>query len=260
MQLRGDGPALHAPGGRLRPARTTSRCCASRARRAGAAARRAGAAGHAGAILGFPHNGPYDVRAGPRSAPTQQVLTQDAYGRGPVRRGSRRCAAACARQLGRAAGRRARARRWRRSSRRRPRGARAAATRPQRVVASDRSRRLRAGRHRPCAADRSHCAAGRYGCRRRCAKTLVIAEKPSVGRDLARVLPGPFEKKSAAASAPGAGSRAPSTSSRGRSATSSSSPSPTSTTTSSRSGAWPTCRSCRDSSSSSCATSARRSR
>src|SRR4051812_14909489 len=29
------------------------------------------------------------------------------------------------------------------------------------------------------------------------AKTLIIAEKPSVGRDLARVLPGPFEKKSA---------------------------------------------------------------
>jgi DNA topoisomerase-3 len=28
------------------------------------------------------------------------------------------------------------------------------------------------------------------------AKTLVIAEKPSVGRDLARILPGPFEKKS----------------------------------------------------------------
>src|SRR5947208_16489574 len=27
------------------------------------------------------------------------------------------------------------------------------------------------------------------------AKTLVIAEKPSVGRDLSRVLPGPFEKK-----------------------------------------------------------------
>ena len=26
------------------------------------------------------------------------------------------------------------------------------------------------------------------------AKTLVIAEKPSVGRDLARVLPGPFQK------------------------------------------------------------------
>ena len=25
-------------------------------------------------------------------------------------------------------------------------------------------------------------------------KTLVIAEKPSVGRDLARVLPGPFQR------------------------------------------------------------------
>src|SRR3954451_21532242 len=34
--------------------------------------------------------------------------------------------------------------------------------------------------------------------RRHMAKTLVIAEKPSVGRDLARILPGPFEKKSGA--------------------------------------------------------------
>ncbi len=31
------------------------------------------------------------------------------------------------------------------------------------------------------------------------AKTLVIAEKPSVGKDLSRVLPGPFEKKTGAA-------------------------------------------------------------
>ena len=29
-------------------------------------------------------------------------------------------------------------------------------------------------------------------------KTLVIAEKPSVGQDLARVLPGPFEKHTGA--------------------------------------------------------------
>ncbi|HWI22258.1 MAG TPA: hypothetical protein VNT22_06545, partial [Baekduia sp.] len=29
-------------------------------------------------------------------------------------------------------------------------------------------------------------------------KTLVIAEKPSVGKDLARVLPGPFQKHSGA--------------------------------------------------------------
>jgi uncharacterized membrane protein required for colicin V production len=37
------------------------------------------------AILGFPENGPYDVRAG-RVGPTRTALTQDAYGRGPVRR------------------------------------------------------------------------------------------------------------------------------------------------------------------------------
>jgi len=37
------------------------------------------------AILGFPENGPYDVRAG-RVGATRSVLTQDAYGRGPVRR------------------------------------------------------------------------------------------------------------------------------------------------------------------------------
>jgi S1-C subfamily serine protease len=37
------------------------------------------------AILGFPENGPYDVRAG-RVGATRSVFTQDAYGRGPVRR------------------------------------------------------------------------------------------------------------------------------------------------------------------------------
>jgi S1-C subfamily serine protease len=42
-------------------------------------------AGRSAAILGFPENGPYDVRAG-RLGSTRDVLTQDAYGRGPVRR------------------------------------------------------------------------------------------------------------------------------------------------------------------------------
>jgi S1-C subfamily serine protease len=42
-------------------------------------------AGRSGAILGFPENGPYDVRAG-RLGETRDVITQDAYGRGPVRR------------------------------------------------------------------------------------------------------------------------------------------------------------------------------
>jgi S1-C subfamily serine protease len=41
--------------------------------------------GASGAILGFPENGPYDVRAG-RVGATREVLTQDAYGNGPVQR------------------------------------------------------------------------------------------------------------------------------------------------------------------------------
>ena len=42
-------------------------------------------AGTSAAILGFPLNGPYDVRAG-RLGQTREVTAQDAYGRGPVRR------------------------------------------------------------------------------------------------------------------------------------------------------------------------------
>jgi hypothetical protein len=42
-------------------------------------------AGTSAAILGFPLNGPFDVRPG-RLGQTREVLTQDAYGRGPVRR------------------------------------------------------------------------------------------------------------------------------------------------------------------------------
>jgi S1-C subfamily serine protease len=41
--------------------------------------------GTSAAILGFPLNGPYDVRAG-RLGQTREVVTQDAYGNGPVRR------------------------------------------------------------------------------------------------------------------------------------------------------------------------------
>lgn len=37
------------------------------------------------AILGFPENGPYDVRAG-RTGQTQRVISSDAYDRGPVER------------------------------------------------------------------------------------------------------------------------------------------------------------------------------
>jgi S1-C subfamily serine protease len=41
--------------------------------------------GTSAAILGFPLNGPYDVRAG-RLGQTREVVSQDAYGRGQVRR------------------------------------------------------------------------------------------------------------------------------------------------------------------------------
>jgi len=41
--------------------------------------------GRAGAILGYPENGPFQARAG-RIGATQKVFTQDAYGNGPVSR------------------------------------------------------------------------------------------------------------------------------------------------------------------------------
>ena len=41
--------------------------------------------GVSAAVLGFPENGPYDVQPG-RLGQTQTVISQDAYGRGPVRR------------------------------------------------------------------------------------------------------------------------------------------------------------------------------
>ena len=41
--------------------------------------------GRSGAILGYPENGPFTVRAG-RVGRTQKVLTQNAYGQGPVSR------------------------------------------------------------------------------------------------------------------------------------------------------------------------------
>jgi S1-C subfamily serine protease len=43
------------------------------------------ASGSAGAILGYPENGPFDARPG-RIGRTQTVLTDDAYGRGPIDR------------------------------------------------------------------------------------------------------------------------------------------------------------------------------
>jgi S1-C subfamily serine protease len=41
--------------------------------------------GRAGAVLGYPENGPFDARPA-RVGPTQRIVTDDAYGRGPVSR------------------------------------------------------------------------------------------------------------------------------------------------------------------------------
>lgn len=43
------------------------------------------ASGRAGAILGYPENGPFDAQPG-RIGTTQRIVTDDAYGRGPVSR------------------------------------------------------------------------------------------------------------------------------------------------------------------------------
>jgi S1-C subfamily serine protease len=43
------------------------------------------APGRAGAILGYPENGPFDTQPG-RIGTTQRIITDDAYGRGPVSR------------------------------------------------------------------------------------------------------------------------------------------------------------------------------
>ena len=228
---------------------TTSRCCAStgsaapRCRSPSDPRRRAGARSSASR-----ENGPYDVRAARigrdahgahagRLRPRAGAPTDDDVPRASCARATRAARsstgdgrvlttvfAPTARRPARRLRRAQRDRRARRCAARRRRST------PVRAPAEVDGRWLR-----PRAALRSAPMA----------KTLVIAEKPSVGRDLARVLPGPFQKHTGAGTRPSAGSKGPSTSSPGRSATSCSSPSPTSTTTSTRSGGWPTCRSSR---------------
>ena len=86
VQVRGDGPGFDA-----RPVFFDSRNDVAILRvdnlQGVPALRLAGEAGSGtdAAVLGFPRNGPYDVRAA-RLAGTQTVLTQDAYGQGPIRR------------------------------------------------------------------------------------------------------------------------------------------------------------------------------
>ena len=85
VQLGGDGPALDAVAVAFEPRNDVA---VLRVAGLDAPALRMAAgeqAGEAGAILGFPLDGPYDVRAA-RIGPTRTVVSQDAYGEGPVRR------------------------------------------------------------------------------------------------------------------------------------------------------------------------------
>jgi hypothetical protein len=86
VQVRGEGPRLDAQAIWFDPSNDLAILRAPGA--ADVAALRlnvAAAEGTPAAILGFPENGPYDVRPG-RLGQTSTVISQDAYGRGQVRR------------------------------------------------------------------------------------------------------------------------------------------------------------------------------
>ena len=69
----------------LRPAQRRGRSAGRRPRRPRPAAPRRGSSGEPVAILGYPKDGPFTAVAG-RLGPTRTVISDDAYGRGPVSR------------------------------------------------------------------------------------------------------------------------------------------------------------------------------
>ena len=88
VQLEGVGAAPRRRRDLVRRRRTTSRCCAaSGVSGTPALAMNVSAApGTSAAILGFPENGAVRRRARDGSGATVTATTQDAYGRGPIRR------------------------------------------------------------------------------------------------------------------------------------------------------------------------------
>ena len=144
--------------------------------------------GTSAAILGFPGNGPYDVRAG-RIGATREVITQDAYGQGPVRRSITSLRGAV--RSGNSGGPMV-----------------DSEGRVVTTVFAATTSGPRGGFGVPNAIARSALGTGSrvvgrvdwtlHGValpsRREMGKTLVIAEKPSVGRDLTKALPGAFAK------------------------------------------------------------------
>jgi Trypsin-like peptidase domain/Colicin V production protein len=86
VQLRGEGPSVDAEAVWYDPRNDLAILRAPGLGDAPALPMRANAEpGTSAAVLGFPGNGSYDVRPA-RLGATETVITQDAYGRGPVRR------------------------------------------------------------------------------------------------------------------------------------------------------------------------------
>jgi S1-C subfamily serine protease len=86
VQLRGEGPRFDASPVFFDPRNDIAILRVSNLQGAPALRlARATGSGTAAAVLGFPQNGPYDVRAA-RLALTRTVLTENAYGQGPIRR------------------------------------------------------------------------------------------------------------------------------------------------------------------------------
>ncbi len=86
VQLRGDGPRFDATVVHLDPTNDIAVLRVENLQGAASLPLAAEApSGRAAAVLGFPRNGPYDVRAA-RLAGTRTVRTDDAYGNGPVER------------------------------------------------------------------------------------------------------------------------------------------------------------------------------
>ena len=86
VEVGGQPPDLPARSDRVRPDQRHRGAARSGSRgRAVAELVDEPASGRAGAILGYPENGPFDVRPG-RIGRTQTVLTNNAYGQGPVSR------------------------------------------------------------------------------------------------------------------------------------------------------------------------------
>jgi S1-C subfamily serine protease len=85
VQVGGDGPELPARAMAFDPRNDVAVLRVSGLNQPGLSFSGEVAAGTSGAILGYPLNGPYDVRAA-RVGATSTVLSQDAYGRGPVQR------------------------------------------------------------------------------------------------------------------------------------------------------------------------------